>query len=87
MSWSVGAVGKPKAVAAKLAAEFAISRCAEPEESIRQLAGSAIATALGSFCETCAVKVEAGGSQNTVDSKPVSNSLNVKIEPIWGFVE
>lgn len=88
MSWSVSAVGKPAAVAAKLNDDFArMSPCVEPEETIRQSARSMISTALGSFRADQPVRVEASGSQNTIDNEPQYNQLKVSIEPIWGFVE
>lgn len=87
MSWSVSAVGKPAAVKAKLAEAFAKNPCAEPEETIRQGVAVTIGIALDSFSESSAVQVSAGGSQSTNDNKPISNMLNVKIEPLYGFVE
>jgi hypothetical protein len=87
MSWSVSAIGKPTAVAAKLADAFTKNPCAEPEETIRQGVASAIAVALKSFDGTMAVRVDASGSQSTNNGVPTSNQLSVKIEPIYGFVE
>jgi hypothetical protein len=90
MSWSVSGIGKPVAVAAKLAKDFAGNKCNEPEESIRQMAASAIAAALKVYPDTHAVKVEASGSQQGGSAGPQPtyvNQLNVKIEPVYGFVE
>lgn len=90
MSWSVMAIGRPAAVAASVAKTTAAIKCVEPEETIKNAIAGAIATALGAFPPTYAVRVEASGSQSTPDhTKPaeISNSLSVKIEPIWGFVE
>ena len=90
MSWSVSAIGKPTAVAAKLAAQFAGIKCMEPEETIKNTVASAVAVALKAYPASYAVKVEASGSQSTDSSKPpgeATNSLSVKIEPIWGFCE
>ncbi|TAK86728.1 MAG: hypothetical protein EPO20_06330 [Betaproteobacteria bacterium] len=89
MSWSVAAIGKPSAVAEKLAAQFANIKCSEPEETIKSNVASAIAVALNAFPPSSAVRVEAHGSQSTDLGKPgiATNSLSVKIEPIYGFVE
>ena len=90
MSWSVSAVGKAPAVAAKLATQFAAIKCAEPEETIKGNVASAVASALAVFPPSYAVRVEASGSQHAPDSKKpaeLSNSLIVKIEALYGFVE
>lgn len=89
MSWSVNAIGKAHAVAAKLSANLASSRCSEPEETIKNIVGSAIAAALAAFPANYAVKVVAMGSQSCPDSSnpdEKTNSLSLTIEPIWGFV-
>jgi hypothetical protein len=90
MSWSVGAIGKASAVATEIAKQFTNgSKCAEPEESIRQAAASLIATSLGAQTDPSkAVKVQASGSQSEdYTTKLVSNSLSISIEPVYGFVE
>lgn len=90
MSWSVNAVGKSTAVAVKLAGDFGRIKCAEPEETIKNTVWSAIEAALLVFPPTQAVRVEASGSQYAPDStKPdeKTNSLTVRLEPIFGFVE
>lgn len=90
MSWSVSAIGKPGAVAAKLARDFANINCAEPEETIKTNVALAVATALWSFPPNMAVRVEASGSQYAPDiTKPdqKQNQLSVKLEPIHGFAE
>jgi len=88
MSWSVSVVGKPAAVAAKVAKELAAVKCSEPEEEIKNSVASIVATALGAFPEGAAVKVNASGSQYSPnnDGKKVNN-LSVSIEPLYGFVE
>jgi hypothetical protein len=91
MSWSISAIGKPAAVAAKLAAEFAKNSCSEPEESIRQSVATIVATSLRAFPPDHAVRVEASGSQSCPDFSKApnekTNNLSVSIMPIWGFVE
>jgi hypothetical protein len=88
MSWSVSAVGKPAAVAVKLAGAFTTNKCMEPEETIRQQVGQIIAKALEVFPADTAVNVSASGSQQSPkgDGKFI-NQLSVKIEPIYGFAE
>jgi hypothetical protein len=77
----------------KLAAEFSRNPCCEPEEGVRQAAASAIAAALAAQDPNTAVHVEANGHQvNQYHStgKPsgtFQNTLNIKVEPIYGFVE
>ncbi|OHC35503.1 MAG: hypothetical protein A2Y50_09090 [Pseudomonadales bacterium RIFCSPLOWO2_12_59_9] len=89
MSWSVSAIGKPSAVAEKLASQFAAIKCMEPEETIKNHVASAVAVALKAFPASYAVKVDASGSQSTSHAEPgvASNQLSVKIEPLWGFCE
>jgi hypothetical protein len=90
MSWSVSAIGKASAVAAKAAEQFAAIKCSEPEETIKNTAASAVALALSAFPAHYAVRLTASGSQHQPDqSKPDEkvNNLRVEIEPIWGFVE
>jgi hypothetical protein len=82
MSWSVKAVGRASAVAEKLALNFAQIQCSEPEETIKNRVAEAVAAALGAFPRDKAVLVEASGHQ----SEQV-NTLNVKIDPLWGFVD
>ena len=92
MSWGVNAIGKSLAVAAKVAAEFAQHPCIEPEEGVRQAAAVAIAAALAAQDPNTAVKVEAGGHQSPIYDATgkmigIQNTLSVKVEPVYGFVE
>lgn len=90
MSWSVSRVGKPAAVAAALAKDFAAIKCSEPEETIKNSVATAVAAGLAAFPPSLAVKVVASGSQYSPDStKPneKQNQLSVVLEPIHGFVE
>ena len=86
MSWSVSAIGKPAAVAAKVAAAFAGIKCMEPEETIKNAVASAVEAAVKAFPESYAVKVEASGSQSA-STGGIVNQLSVKIDPVWGFCE
>lgn len=91
MSWNIEAMGKPEAVAAKLAKQFAVNKCSEPEESIRQSVAGIVAAALATFSKGTAVSVRASGSQSsdmvgTAQATHV-HSLNVEIKPLYGFVE
>jgi hypothetical protein len=87
MSWSLQRIGKPAVVAVKVAEDVARIKCSEPEESIKNLIGSAISKALAAFPEGMPVRVEASGSQSSSGPDQAANSLSVKIEPIWGFLE
>lgn len=93
MSWSVSAVGKSGAVAAKLTNEISIAcqHLVEPERSVAEAASAAISAALKGFIPDSAVKVTAFGSQSKwgVAGGPdhITNSLKIEIEPIHGFVE
>lgn len=89
MSWSFYATGKPKAVLAKADEEFKRidgQITAVPERSIAQLVHTMIATALGGMPDSSAVSIQSSGSQSTtVDG--AYNSINLVIQPIYGFVE
>lgn len=87
MSWSFYGMGKPHAVAAKMKTELERNACVEPEEGFRQRAGALIIDALSAFPPTVVVTVQAGGSQSAKAEDGVANTLNLKIEPIYGFVE
>jgi hypothetical protein len=87
MSWSVSATGKAAAVAAKVAADLSKIKCAEPEETIKNAVGSAIAAGLAVFPPDVPVKVSASGSQSDRGSGQLTNQLSVDMQPIWGFIE
>lgn len=86
MSWSVSQIGKAFAVAERVAAEIARIKCIEPEETVKNHVGAAIAAALAAYPADFVVEVEASGSQYSPSGHPV-NSLSVKVRPIHGFVE
>jgi len=89
MSWSVAAIGKPAAVRAAIADQFAKGgKCAEPEETVRLAAASVMDAALaGQTDPTKAVKASADGSMSQYANLVVTDSLTMSIEPLWGFVE
>jgi hypothetical protein len=88
MSWSVTAIGKSSAVRASIAKQFATgSKCAEPEETIRQAVAVVIDKALEAQAEATAVKVSASGSQSSSGGVVTNNSLSIIVDPMWGFVE
>jgi hypothetical protein len=95
MSWSVASVGKAQAVAAKLEKRFADINCAEPEHTIKNAIAQVVATALSAYNPNTPVRVEASGSQSDDDWNKAesgktgkkTNSMSVKIEPIWNFIE
>ncbi len=94
MSWSCHLIGKAPRVAEAVVEALAKVKCSEPEESIKTKVGEIVAASIAAMPEAAAVKIEAMGSQSqaydsagkTVPGK-VTNSLTLKIEPIWGFVE
>jgi hypothetical protein len=91
MSWSFSAIGKPAAVAKKIADELEKYPCSEPEQSIRHKVGEALQVALAAFPGNAAVQIDASGSQSTQsganEPNTAINNLSVKIQPIYGFVE
>lgn len=92
MSWSVSAIGKPAAVAAKLAGDFArIPPMQEPEETGKNAAATAVAAIVPAFPDSHVVRVECNGSQYTPDSSKAPdkkvNQLTVKIETLGAIIE
>lgn len=86
MSWSVSAVGKPTAVAAKCQEELTRFKCIDPEEGVKLAAASTIAAALAAQNPQSAVKVMASGHQSGT-GETATNTLNISVEPLYGFVE
>ena len=91
MSWSVQAIGSARAVEKEITKQFENgSKCAEPEETVRQAAKATVLAALAGQSDNKAVKVMASGSQSRYEKDGVidmSNSLSITIEPIWYFVQ
>lgn len=88
MSWSISAVGKASKVSGKITGDLNKIKCQEPEQSIKDQVGYIIIAALAAYPENVAVKVEASGSQWQASGKEEAvNNLNLKIEPLYGFVE
>ena len=86
MSWSVSAIGKPEAVAVKLAAELSgIKYLSGVEAEIKDLIAGVIAKAVGDTVGM-AVQVIANGSAST-GTGTKSQSIEIEIRPIYGFVE
>lgn len=86
MSWSVGATGKAPTVAEQIAKQFENgSKCAEPEETIRQAAKKLIETSLEAQDPAKDVQVSAYGSQSVYDvgspNATFRNSLSISITP------
>ena len=87
MSWSVSAVGKPKAVAADIESQFqSLSACNQPEESAKQYVRQAIAILLTHQSDQSPVKVSASGSQGQEGTKS-TNTVNFQFESIYRFLE
>lgn len=97
MSWSFYATGKPAAMVARARVEFGKIKCSEPEEAIKGKVLNILEVSLLAMPENAVVRIEAGGSQSQAyDMAPdgwgavvgkFTNQLNLKIEPIFGFVE
>jgi hypothetical protein len=92
MSWSVSAIGKPAAVAAKLAEDFArISTMQEPEQTGKIAAASAVAAIVPVFPDAHVVRVECSGSQYTPDSGKAPdkkiNRLTISIDTLGPILE
>jgi len=92
MSWSVSAIGKPAAVAAKLATDFSkIPAMQEPEETGKNAAATAVAAIVPAFPDGHVVRVECNGSQYTPDSSKAPdkkiNQLNIKIDSLGAILE
>jgi len=91
MSWSIYRLhGKPAAVAAEVAKQLQNSKCSEPEESIKTLAGVIIAKSLEHFPPDQPVSITASGSQSVpTHEKPneAVNQLLITIDPLWNFKE
>lgn len=95
MSWSLSAIGKPKAVLESIAGTIHNhSVMAEPEETLYQQVGALILATVASLPENTPVKVEASGYQhstyvaaaNAYSANP-TNTVKLTIEPIFGFLE
>lgn len=86
MSWHISAVGMPAEVKMKLHQNAASVKHAEPEQTVKNLTLAVICTALDSYPPNHPVRVEASGSQAANSADKAVNALNVKIEPLWGFL-
>lgn len=90
MSWSINAIGKVAPVCTEITRQAEGLICYEPEETIRLAAKDLILKALESQDDAAIVRVNAYGSQSYRDwakKEGVSNTLNIQVEPIYGFVE
>lgn len=86
MSWSFSGLGKPHAVFAKAKKDLTQYKCAEPEESIKQMVLNILDKSLSAYPESYAVHVEASGSQSSVGEDKV-NQLRIDIHQLYGFIE
>jgi hypothetical protein len=88
MSWSFQATGKPDAVLAKATAVLgSINIEQQPEQEIVRKCLQVIEAALPPMKNTSAVEVKANGSQWSNNGGPISNTVNLTINTIYGFVE
>jgi len=88
MSWYITAVGRPMPVLEAVTAQANAVTCMEPEQSIKATVVAILGQALAAYPPGAAVRVKASGSQSTGhDGKDAINSLELNIEPLFGFVE
>lgn len=91
MSWSVAAIGRPKAVAESVAKQLAAIKCVEPEETMKNKVAEIVSAALHAMPEGTAVSFTGNGSQTFKNyDKPeegATNYLQLEIKPLYGFVE
>ena len=96
MSWSVGAIGKPEAVAKKLAAEFDnIKHLEGPEDLLKMRVADLVAVALAAYTgpehskmheQKYAVQVTASGS-GMAHGDHKTQTLSLEIKAVYGFCE
>jgi hypothetical protein len=91
MSWNVSGWGKPEPLAAKLAIEFEkITHYGMRQEELdlAMMASEIVFKSLKANNQKGqVVRVEANGSMSWHPSDGTANTLSIKIEPMWGFVE
>lgn len=91
MSWSVSALGKPAAVAAKLELDFKrISKMEEPEQSVKDNAAASVAATLAAYPPNMLVRVEASGSQYSPSGAAAVERISthsLKIENLGPIIE
>lgn len=89
MSWSVYAVGRPKAVAKQTKRDIERLALAEPEKSVSLKISDIIAAALAEFPDASVVSIKASGSQSVVagENNGKFNTVSLEITPLWNFVE
>jgi hypothetical protein len=89
MSYSVNESGPSQEVAEKLAEQLSKIVCAEPEETLKNMAASVISTALEAMPQDALVQVSLNGSQATDhdsegdETGTFRNTLNLTIKPIF----
>lgn len=88
MSWTFDGVGRAPKVAAHMRETLSKYRCKEPEESIKNAAVDLVEKALSGFASDRAVMVRANGHQDEASGGEVKcNTLNLTIQPLYGFIE
>lgn len=90
MSWSIAVVGRAHGVAAYAEKHFNLTKCEEPEESIKQKVAEIVQIACGNMPEDSAIEIIASGSQYCTkrdDKQTDAHSVSVSIRPLFGFVE
>jgi hypothetical protein len=89
MSWGIGSFfGRAPSVREQVVKAFTNQgKCAEPEETIKQVAAQIIDAALAGQDPGQVVEVSASGSMHTTGGKVTSNTLNIAVTPRYGFLE
>ena len=87
MTWQFSRVGKPAAVAADIATTAAQITLQPPEEGIKDAVANLLAVVLAALPSTAAVRVEVGRQQVPGAPGQTTNSLYVRVETIYNFLE
>lgn len=84
MSWSFSAIGKPAAVLAKAQKDMAAYKCAEPEETLKNMALSVMETAFCVMPQDSAVKVTAFGSMSVIQAQVDAVPASIEVPAVLG---
>ena len=89
MSWSVQAVGKPEAVATKLANDFQrITYLGKEEASLKDAVAELVAKVLAlNTRKDALINVQANGSGSTHPADGSQQTVSLSISSLYGFVE
>lgn len=81
MSWSLNVNGKPEELQQKVVDLLKAQKCAEPEESIKNMVGDIIDLSLQAMSSGKNVDISANGSQSSDPTNPkrMNNTLKLSI--------